>query len=228
MGDEDGKGPVIFTAPTEPPKLREMGKVDLVTERNGVDFLWIGRDGMKWGVQRKEIGDLVSSRDDGRLAKELAQMAALDVAVVVVEGRIRWTAEDEWLSDWSNLTRKGFHGMLWSVRMRGVWVERTETVEHTKDVIEWLVAWSRKERHTGMRGRPKPQGMWGKASDREWAVHLLSSLEGIGPVQAERIFERFGGVPMCWTVSEEELLEVEGLGPKRVRTLMRALERSRT
>lgn len=224
MGTENG--PAIFVAPTEPPKLRDMGKVDLVTERNGVDFLWIGNGGAKWGVQRKEVGDLVSSRDDDRLSKELAQMSGLDVAVLIVEGRIRWTAEDEWLSDWSNMTRRGFHSMLWSVRMRGVWVERTDSVEQTRDVIEWMVAWSRKEKHSGMRGRANPHGMWGRASDREWAIHLLTSLEGIGPIQAERMYDHFGGVPMQWTVDEGALMEVEGIGKKRARVMMKALERS--
>lgn len=224
MGTENG--PAIFCAPTEPVKLREMGKVDLVTERNGVDFLWIGNGGLKWGVQRKEIGDLVSSRNDDRLSKELAQMSGLDVAILLVEGRIRWTSEDELLSDWSSMTRRGFHSMLWSCRMRGVWVERTESVDQTKDVIRWLVEWSRKEKHSGMRGRTNPQGDWGRASDKEWAIHLLTSIEGIGPLQAELIYEHFGGVPMAWTVDKEGLMEVKGIGEKRARVMMKALERS--
>lgn len=218
-----GKIDGLFIAPTEPPRLRDIGEVSLVTERNGVDVLWAAQGGL-WGIQRKELSDLVASKSDGRLAKELAQMSGLEVAVIVVEGRPTWTNEGVLMSEWAELSRRQLHGMLWSCRLRGVWIEYTEDLDHTIDVVRWLRDWSRKGRHSGMRGRPKPDGNWGKVSDREWAIHLLSGMEAIGPTMAERIWEAFGRVPLAWTVTEEEMLEVPGIGPKRARSLMKALE----
>jgi ERCC4-type nuclease len=151
-------------------------------------------------------------------------MANLEVAMLVVEGKLRWTNEGELMSDWAAFNRRQFHAMLWSIRLRGVWVEFTENTGHTCDVARWLSDWSRKERHSGMRGRPKPAGNWGNVSDREWGIHLLSSMDGIGIGMAGEIWDHFGGVPMAWTVGVEELMGVKGIGKKRAASLVKALK----
>lgn len=225
MSRENGNGgPKLLVAPTEPKALRDLGKVSLATEENGVDIMWASRGGL-WGIQRKEVGDLLSSVTDGRLSKELAQMQAIEQAILVVEGRLHWTGEGELLGEYGNMTRRGFHGMLWSVRQRGVWVEFTTNLEHTMDVVRWLADWSRKERHSGLRNRPGPQTTWGHITDREWGIHLLCGMDGIGPGMAAAIFDHFGSVPMKWTVTPEELQQVKGIGPKRAGQMVRALER---
>lgn len=216
-------GPRLFLAPTEPPRLRALGETSLLTERNGVDVLWASRGGL-WGIQRKEVSDLIASRDDGRLAQELAQMASLEVGVLVVEGKMHWTSDGELVSEWSKMSRRGFHAMLWSMRMRGIWVERTDDLSHTIDVVKWLADWSRKERHSGLRGRPGPASNWGHTSDREWGIHILSGFQGIGPTTAEAIYDHFGRIPLSWDVTADDLMEVGGIGKKRAATLVRSLQ----
>ena len=188
-------------------------------------MLWANDQGL-FGIQRKEISDLLSSRGDGRLAKELGQMQSLNTAMLVVEGKLRWTDEGEMLDGWNTISRRQLTGMLWSVRSRGVWVEYTKTIDETAELTEWFADWTSKKRHGGLAGRPSPESHWGKVSDKDFAVHLLTSFPGIGPQMAERIWEHFGQtIPLRWGVSEEELMEVAGVGPGRVRSLMRALRK---
>jgi ERCC4-type nuclease len=215
-------GAKLLISPTEPRPLKAIGEVSLAPERNGVDVMWGARGGL-WGVQRKELGDLLASKNDGRLSKELAQMGKLEVAVLLVEGRPRWTTEGELMSDYLTMSRRQYTAMLWSVRMRGVWVEFTDDLSHTIDLVRWLSDWSRKERHSGMRSRPGPAGNWGHVSDREWGIHLLSGIDGIGPGVAGAIFDAFGRAPLRWDVSKEELMGVKGIGPKRAGMMVKAL-----
>lgn len=224
MSERNGCGPKLIISPTEPPRLRALGTTSLLPERNGVDVIWGSRGGL-YGIQRKEISDLIASKNDGRLSKELAQMASLEQAMVVVEGRLNWTSDGHLLMEgWSDITQRQFHAMLWSVRSRGVWVERTDGLDHTIRLVQWFSDWSRKERHSGMRGRPGPESNWGHTSDREWGIHLLSGMEGIGTITAAAIYDFFGRTPLRWDVDEKGLMEVPGIGRKRASMLIRALQ----
>ena len=218
---------VILVSPTEPTALRNRPRwyTSSLPERNGVDAFWAAQ-GKLWGVQRKEISDLLASRSDGRLEVELGQMKVLDVAVLVVEGRLRWTTDGELVDDWMQLSRRQLRGMLWTVRNRGVWVEYTKDTNDTGELIEELMSWSQKDRHSGLRGRPGPQTNWGHVADKDWAVHLLTSFKGIGPGVAGQIYEHFSGIPLTWDVTAEELMKVDGIGKVRAQALIAALERS--
>jgi ERCC4-type nuclease len=52
---------------------------------------------------------------------------------------------------------------------------------------------------------------------------LLQSFEGIGPAAAEGIYDHFEGVPLEWSVTPEELQEIDGIGPKTAEKLMDSL-----
>lgn len=218
------KIPGLFVAGSEPAALRRIGVAsNNMTERHGVDVLW----GTEWGlvgVQRKELTDLVASMQDGRLRKEVAQMnGVLTHRMVLVEGFGKWTSDGELVHGYTKVSRRQVRGFLWSIRLDGIWVEWTENLNDTIAAIRWFVEWTRKDKHTSLVGRAKPRGNWGKADDRAWQVHLLTSLDGVGPALAERIIDHFGGVPMRWEVGAEELLEVPGIGKGRVEKMMRAL-----
>jgi ERCC4-type nuclease len=213
----------ILVSPAEPKLLRDRWEVSSIPETRGVDMLW-GNDQGLFGIQRKEVQDLMSSRADGRLSKELGQMQSLKTTMLIVEGRIRWTDEGEMLDGWQSMSRRQLTGMLWSVRNRGVWVEYSKDILQTIEMTEWFADWTGKKRHSGLAGRPGPESNWGKVSDKDWAVHLLTSFPGIGPGMAERIWEHFGeSIPLKWEVTEEELMAVPGIGPGRARNLMKAL-----
>jgi len=216
----------MLVSPTEPALLKDIGRVSSTPEQYGVDFLWASRVGLV-GVQRKEINDLVASLRDGRLAKEMGQWGKLDIAVLIVEGKMLWSTEGYLLST-RQFTKAQLLGVLFSVQMTGAWSLQTETLGDTSLVVKSLETWLSKDRHGSLRTRPKAQGSWGTADNREWGIHLLQSFSGIGAEVAGRIYDSFGGVPLAWTVDEVDLMTVPGVGPVRATRMIDSLGERKT
>lgn len=216
----------VVVAPTEPRVFDRLGQRRLLPERFGVDFWWFA-NGQHWGVQRKEVKDLIASVDDGRLSKELGQINRLDHAVLIVEGTVRWTADGDMIGEgWGRpWTYRQWLGMLAGVMARGVWVWQTSGTHETIAAIAALEAWSRKTKHQSLLKREALSSAWGRASNREFGIYMLTGLPGIGPEIASRVWEAAGKtIPWEWTMTEEELVAVDGVGTKRARGMLRALQ----
>lgn len=208
-------------APTEPLPLRRLGEISSVPERYGMDFLWVA-NGQKHGVQRKEVKDLVASIIDGRLSKEVGQMLQVDgVRALCIEGRFVWSGDGIWMGPvrWDRFRQRQAELTLQS---QGIWIMHTESLGETAEAITELERWTRKPKHQFASQRAKATGQWGSPTSKEFAVHVLQGFPGVGPEIAERIWERFGHVPLQWTVPMLEMLEVDGIGPKRADQLYRA------
>lgn len=219
----------MLIAPTEPLPIRALGRVHSLPEKRGVDVLFAA-GGRMVGIQRKEIHDLVASVHDGRLHRE-AQMIGgcladgrLGIAVLVVEGRPTWTIDGEWVEQGWRWTRRQHRGLLWSVRAKGIWVETTSDAHDTADLCRDLEKWAAKDRHQSLDRRPGPTGLWGKATTREYALHVLQGFEGVGPELATRIVDHFGRLPIGWLVTAAELEEISGIGKVKAKKLIGALE----
>lgn len=221
----------MLVAPTEPPSLRAIGQVSSTPELFGVDVFWIAQ-GQRWGVQRKEVKDLLASVEDGRLAKEIGMIQGrIDHPVLLVEGELKWTLDGKlmagsgWGREW---TKAGIRGLLWSARSKGLWVQHTDSLQDTIETVKLLEVWSQKPRHNALDKRPGVQSVWGHGHvmDREYGVYVLQSLPGVGPELAGRIWDKWG---LCLelTVGEEELMEVEGVGKKKAGAMVRVLGRGR-
>ena len=87
-----------------------------------------------------------------------------------------------------------------------------------------LADWSMKDRHNSMMRRPGPQTPWGSVTDEDWALHLLQSFDGLGLEKARALKKHFGGVPMNWACTEEELRDVPGIGKVLAARLIGALK----
>jgi len=210
---------MILVSPTEPEKIKQLGKVSPVPEQYGADVLF-PTHGQLAGVQRKTFDDLLASLFDGRLGKEVTQMKRLGIAVLVIEGRPRWTLDGELMDDNRRFTRNQLRSLLWSVAIgHGVAVEWTDSLDDTVSAIANLRAWAAKKKHLSVARRPGPSGPWGKATTRDWALHFLQGFNNIGPELAERIIDHFHGVPLTWTVTEKQLMRVPGIGKKRAKDL---------
>lgn len=214
----------MLIAPTEPPALRAIGQVSMRTERLGVDIAWVVQSDW-WGVQRKEVADFIASMYDGRLSREIAMMKACKQAVLLVEGRLTFTTDGVLLNSGYQkpITRKQIDGFLWSVRSQGIWVDYTTNLQDTIAYVGRLETWTRKEKHTGLVSRPGPTTSWGVADDRDFAIHLLMGLPGVGKELAERILNHFGRLPWVWDVDEIALTEVEGIGAKTASRIWKAV-----
>lgn len=217
----------MLVSPTEPKLLRSLGKTSLVPEQYGSDFLLTSPVFGLIGIQRKELTDLVASVQDGRLAKELGQMKRLGLSMLVVEGRPTWT--NDGYATWTRTqwTISQHLGTMWSVQLSGCWIASSAGVTETSTLISAFTRWTAKQRHSSLDTRPGPvPDEWGKVGNREWAVHLLQGFRGIGPVQAQALYDHFDRqVPLMWTVGLFDLMDVPGIGAKRAEQLLNSLEK---
>lgn len=220
----------MMVAGTEPAALKNLPHVTAISnkpERYGVDVLWLAPGKRFYGVQRKEFpGDFIASVTDGRLAKERAQMKALDRAVLILEGRAIWMADGTLDTNYGQTwTRDSLRAYLASCWEDGIFTTWTDSTTDTASHIDVLYRWSQRIGHNSGKGRPGPEkrNLWGRHTNRDFQVHLLEGFPGIGTELAERILDMFGRVPLQWTATKEELMQVQGLGKKKVEGLLKTL-----
>lgn len=225
----------LLVSPAEPSWLRRALAarfevvLNAIPERHGVDIAWRGPGGW-WGVQRKQIDDLIASLHDGRLQREVAQMCAdngVTMPHIIIEGKVKFTVEGTLMRDaWGKeVTRQQWQGIVWSLQRSGVAITYAPAQQDAVEAIAALYDWSRKAKHQSLHGRPGPApGAWGTRDSKAWQMHLLQGFDGIGPEVARGIIDHFGRVPLRWDVEEREMLQVKGLGKKRVETLRKALQ----
>lgn len=216
----------LHVAPTEPKALKALGRVSMLPERFGVDVFWLVR-GQRHGVQRKELSDLLASVDDGRLGKELAQMRSAGLqGVVVVEGRMTFTSDGDLVTGFGrNWKREQVWGVELAIQQEGAWLVHTNSLADTIAFVRSFERWTQKNRHGSLQGRPAAKGIWGtKATDADFACHVLSSVPGIGQDAARKIFNAYGTLPLVWSGDWEELAKVKGLGPKRIGSLRKLFD----
>ena len=211
----------MYVSAAEPKSLRTLGTYSPLPEAYGADFLITCPVGLV-GVQRKEVHDLIASRSDGRLARELAQMKQLDVGILLVEGRLKWTSDGILSTSQSKWTRSQHFGLLFSIQSTGLWVNSAESIQETREYLSHLETWFGKSDHKGINIRPKPSTPWGSRTNRDFGIHVIQSFDGVGPGVAGAIFDRFG-VPMKWTITKEQLQSVPGVGPKRAQKMYETL-----
>ena len=206
----------------------DQGTVSMLPENKGCDVAWYV-NGTWWGVQRKEIADFIASVQDGRLAREIAQMRAaeLPIMVVVIEGRVQFTNDGYLMlgQRQTRVTKSQYNSMQWSLMDLGVHVSYTDSAYGTAEYIGGLARWSMKKTHNSMMRRPGPVAPWGKVMNEDWALHLLQSFDGLGLDRARAVLKHFGGVPLDWTVTEKELMQVPGIGKVLATRMYQALLR---
>ena len=217
----------IHISPTERPPISELGIVSSLPEKYGADVLMIVRSVGLVGCQRKTFRDLVNSVRDGRLGKECSQMKQLDLGVMILEGSgyQQWTSDGQSLiiPSWSKAQQ---FGVTLSIQSQGYWIVYSSTPTETCEYVLLLKKWLEKPEHSLLKTRPKPQGEWGTTTNDDWAIHLLTSFEGVNTKLAGRILAHFGHVPLRWTVGIEDLMRVHGIGEKRALSLLRSIDES--
>lgn len=214
----------MLVSPAEPRPFKVLGRASPVTEEWGCDFLWWAH-GKPYGVQRKEVKDLVASVRDGRLGKELGQAArVLDAGGMlwlIVEGEVTWsggtgdaTLQGGWWQG-AKMTRAQWDGVLWRVARRGWVIESTHGHGDTIACLERIEAWTRRgdrgDDGLGSMGvRGGPVSVWGRATNREWMEWFLTGLPGIGEKRAKKIVAVHGGGVVRLGIDEGELASTVG------------------
>lgn len=215
----------MLVSPAEPTIVKALGRVSPLPERLGADIVFV-QAGRMYGVQRKELSDLISSLGD-RLPREVIALtnSKVDVPVIIVEGRGTWTRDGRLVSSWGQpFSKEQLRRLIFSLSSVGIWVITTDNIEETVCAVLDLQAWAKKPRHESMVGRGSPpRAPWGKPGKREQDAWVLQGFAMIGPELARRLVDAFGGLPLTWAFTEEQLMAVPGIGPKRAAALMKAL-----
>ena len=180
------------------------------------------------GVQRKELKDFIASVQDGRLGEEVRRMNScihLGVKVLLIEGKAQWTNDGVFMGSGygAQWTLAQHRGMLWSARSKGLWVDSTDSINETRVWLRMFEQWCCKAKHDALDRRPGARGAWGTPDSREYGLHLLQGLPGVGPELAGRVYDFFGGVPWKWAVTADELMKVPGIGKKRAQEMLNSL-----
>lgn len=212
----------MLISPAERPPITNLGRVSSRPEQMGADILMMTGAGII-GIQRKEVADFVASAHDGRLAKEVMQLQHCRIAVIIIEGEFRWTLDGVWMNSYNTWTMSSHESLLLSLQSRGVWIMTSRDATDTCRVVKAVEKWAAKPSHQSLMRRPKAKGSWGQVSNRDYGIYFLQGIDGIGPGVAEKIFDHFGFVPLRWSVSRDELLEVDGIGKGRADKMMKAL-----
>lgn len=211
----------MLVSPTEPPKLRDVGRVSSVPEKNGCDYLIsVVRDGERnrVGIQRKEFpNDFFSSLADGRLYDLLGKMQQVERRVLIIEGYGNWTQDGQLhtpIRDWRGMTWGQYVGLLLSIMWEfNMPVLHTRDLNQTRDLLLAMERWAQKKEHTSLLARPGVEkDSWGRVSVRRRHIHIMQGWPMLGPKKAGAIVDRFNGAPLSFTVSVEELTEVPGIG----------------
>lgn len=219
----------FLVSPAEPPSIAIIGTSSSLPEQFGCDIMWYEPIELGFiGVQRKAFADLLASLEDGRLAKEVAQLQdeKIKMRFLIVEGTPQWTSDGRLVDKWKFFTRVGYRSLLRSLQTEGIIVEHSDNQADTISLIESIAVWCAKTDHTTLHRRPKPKPKateWGTISDRDWASHLLQAIPMIGPKQAELILDHLDGRPIVeLLLTKDELGGIKGLGPKKVEAIVKA------
>lgn len=214
----------MLISPAERPPITGLGRVSSRPEQLGADILMMTKAGII-GIQRKEVADFVASAHDGRLAKEVMQLQHCRIAVLILEGEFRWTLDGVWMNSYTSWTQSSHEALVLSLQAKGIWILTSHDATDTCRVVRVVEKWAQKPSHQSLMRRPKLQSKsrWGTVANRDYGIYFLQGIDGIGPGVAENIFDHFGFVPLQWSVTRDELMEVEGIGKGRAEKMIKAL-----
>src|SRR3989344_3258673 len=161
-------------------------------------------------AERKTIGDFISSIVDGRLFKQLAEMKEnFSYPVLIIEGN--------WLYD----TERKVHPNAIRGAIAAVAIDFNIPILWTQNALETaelLLAMAKREqidsgKKNAVRGRKKAKSM----NDRQEI--LISGLPNVNTSTAKKLLKHFGSPEKVFTASEDELKNVDGIGPKMAKKI---------
>jgi len=197
--------------------------ISSLPEKHGCDFFYIQPTGIL-GFQRKTLPDLQSSLQDGRLHYELDQIessATISQSFLIIESTLARTVDGELVD--AAISVDTLRSVI--VKCHSRRVGYLPSVD-PKDTIRCILSTAKYVRSPSFATTHRPKHLkneWGSVNSDAYALFLLQSFPNIGPKQAKAIYDHFGFVPIEWTVSASQLMEVKGVGRKTADALIAAL-----
>lgn len=164
-------------------------------------------------IERKTAQDFVASIIDPErnLFRQLSDLSkTYEKPIMILEGRDLYTRQ---------MNPASIQGALASIAVDfGIPIIPSEDQNETASIIAMLAAREHKEGH-----EPKLHGHKTARTLKEQQEYLVSAIPSVGPAVAKKLLKHFGSVERIMTASQDELQEVELVGPKiaeRIRELI--------
>ncbi len=163
-------------------------------------------------VERKEVGDFLSSIMDGRLFKQAGELSGEYMRpVFIIEGEDLFTKR--------MLSESAIMGAIAS--LIGDYRCSVLFTKNAEETAKLLYSMARREQQGG-------RGVGRRGEKRTMGIHqqqrfIVEGLPGISATMAERLLLHFGTVEKVMSAPEKELMEVEGIGKKRANAIREVL-----
>ncbi len=163
----------------------------------------------RWLFERKTIRDLCVSLVDGRLFRQaLALLKTEFQPVVILEGRSRDVAK-------SKMGREPVQGALITLTVFfGLPVLRSFDPEETVRLMRYTV-----EQDVRLAAGAVHRFGYRPKKNRARRLYVLQGLPCIGKKRAEALLDYFGCIESVMCASEEQLANVEGIGPSTAQAI---------
>ena len=164
-------------------------------------------------VERKTSQDFVDSIVDNRLFDQLQDLNSYEDPVILIEGGNIYSKR--------NVSEKAIRGALSSVildyNIPIIWSQGVD------DTVELLIQMAEKEqddseKEVAVRGNSSGKTM------KQRKEFIVAGLPGINTKIARRLLREFKTVRRIFEASNEELQEIEGLGPKKAESISSMLD----
>lgn len=164
-------------------------------------------------IERKTAKDFVDSIMDKRLFKQATELREeFKNPLIILEG-------DDFYSGFIN--PNAVRGSIASIALDfGISIIPTRNAQDTAAMIKRIAIREQtgEKPHIQTRTDKKPVNMW------EQQLFIVESLPNIGPVNAKKLLEHFGTVSKIINASENELMEVEGIGKKTAKNIRKVVD----
>ena len=154
------------------------------------------------GVERKNVDDFLASLIEGKIFKQMAQLRdAYSRPVLILEGENLLTKR--------NISHNAIFGSLASITVDfGIPILATKDASETADLLKVIAQREQREDKKAVAVRGEKTLM----SLRERQQFIVEGLPNVSAVIAKRLLSYFGSVKDIANATEEELLEVKGVG----------------
>jgi len=165
------------------------------------------------GVERKNVDDFLESLIDGKLFKQMARLRdSYSRPVLILEGENLLTRR--------NINHNAIFGSLASITVDfGIPVLTTKDASETADLLKVIAMREQREDKKAVAVRGEKTQM----SVRERQQFIIEGLPNVSAVIAKRLLSHFGSVRDIANATEEELLEVKGVGKNIANDIIRLL-----
>ena len=168
-------------------------------------------------VERKTVGDFISSMVDGRLFKQLSELKENFVyPVLIIEGNGLYDTERK---VHPNAIRGAIASVAIDFNVPILWTQSP------LETAEMLIAIAKREqldsgKKNAIRGRKKARSM----NDRQEI--LIAGLPNVNTSTAKKLLKHFGSPEKVFTASDDDLKKVDGIGPKMAKKIRHVVKKN--